>query len=170
MRSIASSSVSVCHCARCVSAAYGVVVRGIVVGLMVTVGTGCQLMTNPFRDEFAGRPPVTTPSVDGVHLADTAPVAYDRGFTTVEAEIADGSVIHGPLLFEDDLDDTWDGDDRFAVSTRDVGQWFAWQGRFAVNLVGVGGSMVFTPPWTVMVSDGSPGRTVLGETYDAQKQ
>ncbi len=169
MRSIANSSnVRICHHTDPVSSAYGVVMRGLVAGVVVLVGGGCQLMTNPFRDEFAGSPPVTTPSVEGILLSDTTPEPYDRGFTTVEAEVADGSVTHGPLLFEDDLDDIWDGDDRFAVSHRDVGQWFVWQGRFAINLVAVGGSMMMTPPWTVMVSDGSPGRSVVGETYDVQ--
>lgn len=124
-------------------------------------------MTNPGRDEFSGRPLTTTPSVDGVHAAGVVPVPHDRGFTTVNAKVVDGSVTHGPLLFEDGFTDTWTADDSFAVDGIDLVQWIVWRGRFAVNLVTAGASMIVTPPWQVMVSDGRPSRRILGESYDA---
>ncbi len=143
-------------------------VRGVVACAVLVFGGGCQLMTNPFQDEFCGTPRIATPSVEGVRAADTMPVLHDRGFVSVDANVADGSVTHGPLFFEDGLEDTWSGDGSFYVRGSDVGQWVAWQARFAINLVAVPYSVIVTPPWGVMVSDGSPSRTMLGEPYDAE--
>ena len=139
----------------------------VVAGVLVVLGSGCQLMTNTFRDDYSGSPPVTTASVDGVHEAGAAPELQDRGFHSVQAGLADGSVTHGPLLFEDAFGNPWSEDDAFAVTDGELIHWLAWRGRFAVNLVFAGGSMLVTPPWMVMVSDGHPSRSMIGETYDA---
>jgi len=171
MRSIANSH------SICVDRPVGVVsvvCRSLIAATVFTgtlaVGGGCQLMTDPFHDDYAGRPPIVTPSVEGARSSGVVPVLNDRGFDPVEAKMADGSVTHGPLLFEDGLDDNWVGEEEFAVTNDDIFQWLGWDARFALNLVGVGGSWLVTPPWIVMVSDGAPSRVVLGESYDARKQ
>ena len=137
---------------------------------MVVLVSGCQLMTNPYVDDYAGGPSIETPSVVGVRAAQTTPPVVQRGFAPVMAETVDGSVTHSQLLFEDSWADVWDDDDTFAWTGEDWIQWMTWRARFFVNLAAVPYSWVTMPPWSVMVSDGSPGRTVIGERYDAELQ
>jgi len=142
---------------------------GLACGAVVLV-SGCQLMTNPFVDDYAGRPSVETPSAAGVHAAQTTPPVVQRGFAAVMAEPIDGSVAHSPLLFEDGFADIWTDDGTFAWSGRDWVQWMAWRARFFINMGAVGYSWVTTPPWSVMTSDGHPSRCLLGQHYDAELQ
>ena len=133
----------------------------------VVLVSGCQLMTNPFVDDYAGGPSIETPSVVGVRAAQTTPPVVQRGFAVVTTETVDGSVTHTPLLFEDGFADTWTDDDTFALTGEDWIQWMTWRARFFVNMAAVPFSWITTPPLSVMVSDGHPSRCLFGEHYDA---
>lgn len=133
----------------------------------VVLVSGCQMMTNPYVDDYADGPSIETPSVAGVRAAQTTPAVVQRGFAAVTAEAVDGSVTHTPLLFEDGFADTWTDDGTFAWTGEDWIQWMTWRARFFVNMAAVPYSWVTTPPWTVMESDGYPSRCLFGEHYDA---
>jgi len=138
-------------------------------GASVLFAAGCQLMVNPFRDELAGQPEVTTASVEGARAAKTTPTVRQRDYTPFELCAEHEGVTHGPLYFEDSSEDKGSDDDRFAWTGEDYLQLFYWRGRFLLNTVFFPVSAVVTPPWTVMESDGRISRHSLGFDYDATR-
>jgi len=134
------------------------------------LSSGCQLIVNPFVDDYACTAPVVTPSVVGVQEAGATPTSRQRGFSEVVAQVEDGAISHSPLLFEDGGTDNWTDDGVFAWTDTDWVQWLAWRARFLINTATVGISWMTTPPWAVMESDGVPSRCLLGQHYDAGLQ
>jgi hypothetical protein len=110
--------------------------------------TGCQWAVNPFADEFQAQPPVTTASVDGVHASGLASAIRVRPYEGMVRGPLDGSVIHGPLYFEDPFETKGSEDGRFAWTWEDYLQVFYWRGRFLLNAVFIPVSAVVQPPWT----------------------
>lgn len=131
---------------------------------------GCKLGQKPFTDELADQRSVTTPSVDAVRAASVQPSAFETHGEAKTLPMTDGSVTHGPLYFEDPYEDTGSNDGKFAWSGEDYLWMFYWRGRYLVNAVAFPVSAVVSPPWTVMVSDGSPSPRAFGEQHDAVRQ
>ena len=143
-----------------------------VLAAFVGLGAGCssQLMVCPFHDELVSHPiAATTASVDGVHAAHLTPSMRVREHGPKEIRPFDGSVTHGPLYFEDPFEENGSNDGRFAWTGEDYLQWWYWRGRFIFNAVIFPWSVVDTPPWTVMVSDGKPSRKLFGSMHDASR-
>lgn len=135
----------------------------------LVAAAGCQLAVNPFEDEFAGQPRVTTPSVDGVLAAGKTAVIFTRPMEPSECVPQDGTVLHTPLYFEDPYEVNGSDDGQFAWTGQDYWQWVYWRARFLLNAVLFPVSAVVTPPGTVMASDGRPGPRAFGERHDAQR-
>ena len=138
------------------------------VSLPMAVLPGCALMVDPFEDELAGRQAVTTPSVEGARAVEATPTELVREHEATTLCAQDGTVTHGPLYFEDPADEYGSDDDQFAWTGEDYWHFLSWRGRFLVNAVFFPVSVVVTPPWMVMESDGRPSREVFGEMLDAR--
>ncbi len=128
---------------------------------------GCQLLVDPWRDETTLEPPVTTASAELARAAETRKSERPRDFAAATIGAADGAVTHGPLYFEDPIEDSGSDNGAFAWTGEDYLQWVIGPSRFLVNTVLVPISMVDTPPWTVMSSDGEASRTVVWQAHDA---
>lgn len=146
----------------------GLVAPSGLISLSICLAAGCSQFHNPFRDELAGQPPVSTPAVQGIHASSTNPRTATRDYATVSVAPHDGTVLHGPLLFEDPHDEGGNDDGRFAWTAEDYHHFFYWRGRFLVNLAALPVSEVVTPPWTVMASDGKLQTDWRGEHRDAE--
>lgn len=137
---------------------------------VIVLSSGCSLMVNPFRDELTSQAAVSTPSADGVRDAKCGePSELVRPFEEVQLAAADGTLTHGPLYFEDSFEDTGSDDGNFAWTGEDYRHPFYWRGRFLLNAIFFPVSVVVTPPWTVMASDGHPSRECLGLSYDSRR-
>lgn len=134
--------------------------------ILVSV-SGCSLYSDPFRDEFANQPPITTPSVDAVMAAEVAPIVIERHGEPKTVYVVDGSVHHYPLYFEDPKEDHGSEDGQFKVTGEDYLWIAAWRARFLANLVAFPVSAVVNPPWQPMVSDGRYECCGRGATFDA---
>lgn len=130
--------------------------------------SGCSRMVNPFRDEYANQPPVTTPSVEAIQAVQVAPDVQVRQGVEKYRSAEDGSIVHGPLYFEDPTEESGSEDGQFAWTGKDY-LWIAtWRGRFMLNLVALPVSAVVNPPWQSMVSDGRLSGSGRGRKFDAE--
>ncbi|NLE38850.1 MAG: hypothetical protein GX621_12570, partial [Pirellulaceae bacterium] len=87
--------------------------RMIVAAMAVTAASvACNQppAVNPWRDDAIGRETHTTPSRDGFLAAGHAPVVRKRALPESELRLADGSVPHYPLWWEDPFMDKGDMD------------------------------------------------------------
>jgi hypothetical protein len=130
---------------------------------------GCSLFVNPFTDELAVRPAVTSPSVEVAWEVRAEQPVLRRPYERFEIATVDGTVTHGPLYFEDPFEDKGSEDGKFAWTGEDYLQMFYWRGRFLVNTVFFPVSAVVTPPWVLMASDGNLSRQALGMDHDAER-
>src|SRR5262245_42455760 len=128
---------------------------------------GCTLLVHPFRDELANEPPVTTASVETARSSQATRSVQVREWPAEELYSQNGAVRHHPLYFEDSFEDKASDDGKFAWTWEDYYQVFAWRGRFLLNTIAFPVSVVVTPPWTVMESDGVLSRQALGWNHDA---
>lgn len=123
-------------------------------GCVLVALCGCQLAINPFEDSLSAQSPVTTPSVEGAREVTSEASTMTRGYESFSVDAPDGSVTHGPLYFEDWSEDSLKVDDAFAIGKYEYGMLFVDGGRFLVNIVFFPVSVIASPPWTVMTSDG----------------
>jgi len=128
---------------------------------------GCELLVDPFTDEWADAGEVTTPSAERARAAEVSQTVLQRPHTRKVVRPEEGPVTHGPLAFEDPYEETGSDDGRYAWTYEDLLYEFYGPGRFIVNGLFLPVSAVVTPPWTVMVSDGRPSREVAGHAHDA---
>ena len=142
---------------------------GVLAGVIALIASGCHLMVNPYADELAMQPPVTTPSAEQAQAAPVAPTATHRDYEVVEATAKDGSVTHGPLYFEDPFEDRESEDARFAWSGEEYIYFIHGPACYLLK----GGlfpiSAVVTPPWVTMVSDGRVSQQTWRMEHDAQR-
>lgn len=130
--------------------------------------SGCSMMVNPFKDDYAHMPPVTTPSVDAVLAANVTPSLQERHGVEKSRAAVDGSVIHPPLYFEDPFEDHGSEDGHFEWTGEDY-VWIAYSRlRFMANLFAFPVSAVVNPPWQEMVSDGRLSGCGRGKEFDAE--
>jgi hypothetical protein len=113
---------------------------------------------------------LATPSSTFVDAGHVQPSLQQRGWASMASYYAVPAVHHGPLYFEDEMENvsevnsncpsgyTWL--DILAVPYSDA--------RWMLNTIALPVSMVVNPPWQRMCSDGEPGtRPPLGLTLDA---
>lgn len=137
--------------------------------LFAAVICGCQLVNNPFRDELAKEPPVSTASADAVRTRQVSDQITVRGFESMERVSADGTVIHWPTWFEEPYEENGSNDGKIAWTGEDYWHMVYWRARFLVELVVWPISAVVEPPWRVMASDGNLARRCCGELHDVER-
>jgi hypothetical protein len=129
--------------------------------------SGCSQFINPFKDGLANAPEISTPSTTGVQSGGVRRAGARRSHTAQFVTLHDGSVTHGPLLFEAPNEESADHDDQFAWTREDYLHPFLWRGRFLLNLAALPVSEAMTPPWMTMQSDGVLQPNRIGEYRDA---
>ncbi len=140
----------------------------------VAVGSGCQLHVNPFADLPGDRKAITTASVDIARAFGGQRTVLCRDSAVSHLSAVDGTVTHGPLYFEDPFEDRGSEDGRDAWTAEDMVQPLCWGARFLGNAVSFPVSVIVTPPWAIMASDGyasreDRGRWILGFPHDADR-
>lgn len=133
---------------------------------------GCQHVVNMYQDETIPSGDITTPTAEAVARGarPTGAVEHLRpgDWPEVEAVGHGGTVSHWPLWFEDPFEDQGSEDGRFAVTWEDYYAWPYSTGRWLVNFLALPGSIVVTPPFTIMSSDGVLSRQLIGYCHDAE--
>lgn len=112
--------------------------------------TGCQhYYADPFRDPYAGEPEVGTASSFALAEMEVQPSApRQRDHEPMVSRLEDGTVVHGPLYFEDNLLLKASNDDQFCLTWEDYVGFPLGDGRFLLNFFLSPVSMVVYPPWT----------------------
>lgn len=141
----------------------------VTVGTLMCVSPGCHMVVNPFHDEMASVAAVTTASSRGVREAGVSPREIKPLGEVKAVPAVDGTVTHGPLYFEGPLEDKGSEDGKFAWTSEDFVHPVWWRGRFLVNVALFPISVLVTPPWAVMASDGELSHRALGTDRDAER-
>jgi hypothetical protein len=110
-----------------------------------------------------------TPSTTFVNQSGVRPAVVERGWSSMTGYYAAPVVQHGPLYFEDEFENVgvvsdacprgWTWLDFVSIPYCDA--------RWMLNTIAVPVSMVVYPPWQPTCSDGEPGKTPLGLTFDS---
>jgi hypothetical protein len=135
--------------------------------LALGVGSGCAALHDQFRETG----PSITESLDSptakVILAhqDTAG-ARARDWQPSHAPCEEVGVVHGPLYYEDPFEDKGSANDAQCLGGEDIIAAPYGFARFWLNTLGLPVSMVVTPPWTPMLSDGRLSQQALGMDHD----
>lgn len=137
---------------------------------LVLTGVGCSLHSARMTDEWSGQTVVTTPSVDEALAASTTHRNARRPITPSHLKSQDGSVTHGPLYFEDNDEAVYREDDSSAKNSNDFLCFFVENSRFILNSLFYPISVLDTPHWSQMASDGIPSRMVFGVEQDAVRR
>lgn len=155
----------------------------IALGLLLC--TGCARIHNMFRETG----PAVTADLDSPAAADVKarvePAEQrNRDWELVTVAAESGAVVHGPLYLEDPFEDQGSGraplpgpDPQPAPESqsRNIYRW-GWEdyvampyglARFTMNWLLLPASLVVTPPWTEMESDGRLSRQLLNYDHDA---
>jgi hypothetical protein len=122
---------------------------------------GCQHIVNVYQDETIPSDAITTPTPPPPHMR-------PGDWPAVEAVGHGGTVSHWPLWFEDPFEDKGSDDGRFAVTWEDYVAWPYTTGRWLVDFLALPVSIVVTPPFTIMSSDGVLSRQLIGFCHDAE--
>lgn len=115
---------------------------------------GCRQAANPWMDEWANLPPVSTPSAEVARSEAKEPILARRSHAAASVSAKDGSVSHTPLYYEDPTLQTASDDRRFAWTTDDYWQYLLGPSRFLANTVMCPYHAVLTPPWMLVTSHG----------------
>jgi hypothetical protein len=146
--------------------------------LVILPVAGCSHIPNQFRETGpAVMANYNTPTAEDVieHYPPAPPEVRDD-WPPLTLATESGIVTHWPLYFEDPFVDKGAGR-TYRTCPRDVYR-LGWEdfvatpyslGRYMVNWMFLPASMVVTPPWTVMASDGNLSRQCLGCDHDATR-
>ena len=140
--------------------------------IVISSVSGCHEWPNMFIDDLPLASSATTATMDRAMQADTVDAGSTRGFAVAHIEAQDGTVVHGPLWFEDPVEMAGSDDGRFAVTFEDHVSVFYSFGRFIVNLGALPLSMIVDRPGAMVCSDGierRSRRSWLPEPYDAER-
>lgn len=135
--------------------------------------SGCAHIPNQWvEDGPAVKQTWETPtSLDILKKCD-APAIHHRSGETVYLSAVRGVVDHGPLYMEDPFADKGHG--RTGLNVYHIG----WEdyvalpyciSRYTLNWLLAPVSMIVTPPWTAMESDGEISKQLLGYDHDAER-
>jgi hypothetical protein len=126
-------------------------------------------MINPWRDDTPRAADVSTPSTRGVEASGVPAAQRSTDYEPQYVRAQDGTVAHWPLWWEDPFVDKGSEDDQFAWTEEDYLAMPYGLGRFILNTMGWPVSVVVTPPWVVMGSNGVLSRQALGYDHDAER-
>ena len=129
---------------------------------------GCHLAVDPYRDDLAHQPAVTTASVEGVRSAQGAPSERQCAYEQTTVSAADGSVIHGPLLFEDPFVVAGSEDGQYAWTAEEYFYWLYGSAHYLLSASLSPVSLIDTPVWQPYASDGRRSGSLLGLPIDSE--
>jgi hypothetical protein len=118
---------------------------------------GCHQFPDVFHEELPDSAMVTTSSAARVVATGREASVRDRGFHAIRLESQEGTVVHGPLYFAQGIEMDGSEDGQFAVTLDDILQWPIGLAQLGADVLLLPFQMVFTPPTTVMCSDGVAG-------------
>jgi hypothetical protein len=131
----------------------------------------CAPINNQWRETG---PAVTedwnSPTADDVYARFQPAVEKGRDWPAESTAPEDGGVIHGALYFEDPFEDKGAGRtgmNKYYIGWEDYVALAYGYPRFTLNWLGFPVSIIVTPPWTLMRSDGQLSRQALGYDHDA---
>lgn len=129
---------------------------------------GCGKTHNHFAaDSPADMHPNASPTSERILAEQGTSEQRARGWDSVSIEPVTSDVIHGPLYFENPLVDkgaSYDnrlGWEDFLAPPYDIA-------RMTLNWMASPVSMIVTPPWQPMASDGEISEQLLGPDHDAE--
>ena len=132
------------------------------------LAAGCGRVNNVFvADSPSVGQPLDSLSAAEVREAHDAAPMRERGWAAAQLCSASGTVLHGPLWFEDPFEDKGTGHDGYYVGWEDYVAMPYGLARFTLNWLLAPASMIVTPSWTTMESDGVLSRQLLGYDHDA---
>jgi hypothetical protein len=139
----------------------------LLIAVFVTL-TGCARVHNYGREDGPSMYMAwSTTSGDEIYAEHSPSVVSQREWEQKSVVAPRGEVVHGPLYFEDPFEDKGAGRREQYIGWED-GVAFPYSlGRFLLNFMLLPASMVVTPPWTPMESDGEISRQLLGYDHDA---
>ena len=155
--------------------------RRFLTGLMLLGGlglTGCGAMHNPFRETGpAAHEDWDSPTGMDIQTRMQPAEIRSRGWASAEFVGERGATIHGPLYFEDPFVDKGAGRQDKGVGPHAHNKYYVgWEdfvalpyspARWALNTLAFPVSLIVTPPWTPMESDGEISKQILGRDHDA---
>ncbi len=130
------------------------VFTGALAVLTLAAGSGCQHFMNPFVDELANGPPISTPSADAAKAYTGKAMLPDHPEPPIERSAEDGMVVHSMLYFEDPFVTHGSEDGKCAWTVEDGLHLVYGPSRFLVDIVLIPVRTVITPPWVLLASDG----------------
>jgi hypothetical protein len=144
--------------------------------LLLVLAPGCALTPNFFRETGpATRFPLESPTAFDIETRyEPSPIRH-RNWPESTVLVKSGAVRHYPLYFEDPFEDKGHGR---TEKTHPLNVYhFGWEdavaapyglARFTANWLLLPISVVVTPPWTVMESDGRVSKQILTCDHDAK--
>lgn len=154
-------------------ARFSIFAAGVALGALASVG--CSHVENQFREDGPSfgadwRSPTEIDVRDNYEPS----IVRRRAWEPLAVSVEDGRVSHFPLHFEDPFEDK--GAEAFGP-TSDEYKWRCsdivaapWTyARHWLNIVAYPVSLVVTPPWTLMESDGQLSKQALGYDHDAAR-
>lgn len=159
---------------------YSRCLRPVAVAALAVVVSGCAQLNNPYKDSSAAiDAEMTTASAEGYQGKAEFPSTLRRTWDSADVRYENGAVTHWPLGFEDPFETK--GNSFTAPEDRDApDNVFAWNaldylhfvygpGRIFINLLGISGTLVHTPPGMLMESNGRIDKGLLGYDYDSKR-
>jgi hypothetical protein len=135
----------------------------------VTLAGGCARIPNLFREDGpAAREPLDSPTAAHVYASQEPVAIREREWSTAHLAPASGAVSHGPLYFEDPFEDKGAGRSDYRWGWEDYVAMPYGFFRYLLNGAALPVSLIVTPPWSEMESDGRVSRQLLGYDHDAE--
>lgn len=153
------------RCAERLGRSLALAILGIGVGLFA----GCAQTENLFVDNSPSRTmEIDSPSAADAYARFQPAEQRQRSWARMSTAAERGAVDHGPLYFEDPFEDKGSGHGDYRIGWEDAIAVPYNLARFTTNWLLLEVSLVVTPPWTPMESDGNLSRQLLGYDHDAE--
>ena len=123
---------------------------------------GCQHLINPYVDDTIPADGITTATAKTIERPEketepkkaAATQSLRENWPQLTARGNRGTVTHWALWYEDPLEDVGVYDSRFAWTWQDYVAWPYSTGRWIVNALALPVSVIVTPPFAILSSDG----------------
>jgi len=132
---------------------------------------GCAVNPNQFREDGpAAGAQLESETARDVYARFQPSRLQPRDWKPNQAVVENGSVVHGPTYMENPFVDKGHGRtgrNVYYIGWEDLVSALYDYPRFTVNWLGIPVSLIATPPWTPLKSDGELSRQALGYDHDA---
>lgn len=136
---------------------------------LLSVAVGCGRVSNHWVDDApSATSDLQSPSERQIREQYQPADMRQRDWQVASVAWESGAVEHGPLYFEDPFEDKGAGRSDYRVGWEDYVAFPYTFWRAILNGALLPVSMVVTPPWTTMESDGVLSKQLLGYDHDAE--